>query len=187
MANHAIVPISDINEDRAASNRMAFVAAMRCAPTAVSVVTTDGSAGRFGVTVSAIASVSADPPMLLACINRRSPVGAAVKQNQKFTVNLLSEQQTNIADCFAGRFSVDGGPAFDFGQAEWADDAADLPPRLEGACASFHCDVEQIHDAGTHVILIGRVVLAVSGSEPPLAYVRQNYARVMNFKPGLAA
>ncbi len=123
-------------------------------------------------------------PQLLACINRRSPVGAAVKQNKKFTVNLLSEQQSDVADCFAGRVTANGGSAFDFGQANWANDAADLPPRLEGACASFHCHVEQMHDAGTHVILIGRVISAVSGSEPPLAYVHQDYARVMKSQAG---
>ena len=169
------------------SIRAAFVGAMRCAPTAVSVVTTDGPAGRFGVTVSAVASVSADPPMLLACINRRSPVGAAVAQNGKFTVNLLSEHQRDVADCFAGRFAASGGPAFDFGQGDWADDAQDPAPRLQNASASFHCAVAQMHEAGTHIILIGRVLTALSGQTPPLAYVRQGYARVLNFEPGIAA
>ncbi len=185
MVNPATVFVPDLEEHSVASIRAAFVLGMRCAPTAVSVVTTDGPAGRFGVTVSAVASVSADPPMLLACINRRSPVGAAVTQNKKFTVNLLSEQQSDVADCFAGRVTENGGPAFDFGQANWANDAADLPPRLEGACASFHCHVEQMHDAGTHVILIGRIISAMSGSESPLAYVQQDYARVMSLKLGV--
>ncbi len=169
------------------SIRAAFLGAMRCAPTSVSVVTTNGPAGRFGVTVSAVASVSADPPMLLACINRRSPVGAAVARNGKFTVNLLSEQQRDVADCFAGRFAASGGPAFDFGQSDWADDAQDSAPRLQGAAASFHCAVAQMHEAGTHIILIGQVLAALSGQTPPLAYLQQDYARVLNFEPGIAA
>lgn len=46
-----------------------FIMAMAAAATGVSVTTTEGSAGRFGLTVSAISSVSAEPPMLLACVN----------------------------------------------------------------------------------------------------------------------
>ena len=53
--------------------RETFIAAMGQAATGVTVVTTDGRAGRLGVTVSAMTSVSADPPLLLICVNRRSP------------------------------------------------------------------------------------------------------------------
>jgi flavin reductase (DIM6/NTAB) family NADH-FMN oxidoreductase RutF len=79
-----------------------FIDAMRRVPTAVSVITTDGRAGRFGVTVSAVASVSAEPRMLLVCISRRSPACAAIRENRIFTVNFLLESQSHVADCFAG-------------------------------------------------------------------------------------
>ena len=52
----------------------AFVEAMSRSASSVWLVTTDGPAGRHGLTVSAVSSVSAEPPMLLACINRHSPV-----------------------------------------------------------------------------------------------------------------
>ena len=55
-----------------------FRAAMGLAATGVSVVTTDGPSGRFGLTVSAVSSVSADPPLVLICINRKSPAIAAL-------------------------------------------------------------------------------------------------------------
>src|SRR5690242_13985198 len=67
-----------------------FTAAMGLAATGVSVVTTDGLQGRFGLTVSAVSSVSADPPLVLVCINRKSPAVAAVDGNGVFAVNLLS-------------------------------------------------------------------------------------------------
>ena len=67
-----------------------FTAAMGLAATGVSVVTTDGPAGRFGLTVSAVSSVSAEPPLVLCCINRKSPAMAAVEANGVFAVNLLS-------------------------------------------------------------------------------------------------
>src|ERR1700752_3118648 len=86
-----------------AVGRDAFIEAMRRAATGVTLVTTDGPAGRFGVTVSAFASVSADPPMLLACINRKSPAAAAIAANGGFCVNVLSAEQSPLADVFAGR------------------------------------------------------------------------------------
>ena len=153
-----------------------FIDAMRRVPTAVSVITTDGPAGRFGVTVSAVASVSAEPRMLLVCINRRSPVCAAIRENRIFTVNFLSESQSHVADCFAGRPAAGAGPAFTFDLAVWTLNEAGLAPHLEDAAAAFHCSIEQAHDAGTHTVFIGRVATAVSGETPPLAYVHRDYA-----------
>jgi len=85
------------------SRRQDFINAMSGAVTGVNVITTDGRAGRFGITVSAMCSVSADPPMLLACINRRSPVCSAILSNQVYCVNVLSASQRDLADSFAGR------------------------------------------------------------------------------------
>ena len=62
---------------RMTADRDAFVEAMSRAVSGVSIVTTDGQAGRFGQTVSAMSSVSADPPLLLVCINRKSPTCTA--------------------------------------------------------------------------------------------------------------
>lgn len=152
--------------------RAAFIGAMRGAATGVSVITTAGPAGRFGLTVSAVASVSADPPMLLVCINRRSPAFAAIRQNGVFTVNLLSEAQTHVADNFAGRAAA----PFDFTCARWAQDDAALPPRLEGATAAFHCRIAQLHEAGSHAVIIGHVLGAFAGTAAPLVHVAQNYA-----------
>ena len=94
-----------------------FLTAMSGAVTQVSVVTTNGIAGRFGVTVSAFASVSADPPLVLVCINRRSPVVEAIEENGCFCVNLLDDRQSPVADCFSGR--SDPLTAYNFSCANW--------------------------------------------------------------------
>ena len=63
--------------------RQQFLHGMSYAAATVNVVTTDGVAGRHGVTVSAMVSVSADTPQptLLVCIHHLSPVVAAVLEN----------------------------------------------------------------------------------------------------------
>lgn len=156
-----------------------FVSAMAMAATAVSVVTTDGAAGKFGLTVSAISSVSAAPPMVLACINRRSPLADAVTSNKIFCINLLADAQSQISDVFAGR--ANEALPYDFGCARWLDGITGAPV-LAGAAASFDCKLESSHDAGSHRIIIGRVLDAMTGDGDPLVYARRQYRAITDLK-----
>jgi flavin reductase len=150
----------------------AFVSAMGGAVTSVNVITTDGPAGAFGVTVSAMASVSADPPMVLVCVNRRSPACAAIRANGVFCVNLLAAHQHGIADVFAGHPQV--GDAFDFRCADWQQAVTDSV-RLPDAVGTFDCVLHDNYDAGTHTIFIGRVVDVTTSERVPLAHSRRTY------------
>ena len=155
--------------------RRSFLEAMADAATGVTLVTTDGPAGRFGVTVSAFASVSADPPMLLACINRKSPAAAAITANGGFCVNVLTAAQSFLADVFAGR-SERFAP-YDFGCADWR--RAEGGWRLVDSVASFVCALDREISAGSHQVLIGRV-LATHRNAPAdtssLVYSRRAYS-----------
>jgi flavin reductase (DIM6/NTAB) family NADH-FMN oxidoreductase RutF len=152
-----------------------FVDAMRGAVTGVTVVTTDGAAGRFGITVSAFSSVSAEPPMVLVCINRRNPVSEALATNGCFAVNVLSTSHQRLADTFAG--NPDGGAPYDFGTARWNESATGAPV-LSGAVAGFDCALATTVDAGTHRIFIGRVVDIGTAAADPLLYSNRKYGRV---------
>ena len=90
-------------QERPVESTDRFIAAMGRLVTGVTIVTTDGPAGRFGITVSAFSSVSADPPLVLACVNRKSPVVAAVLANGVFCINVLADAHRHVADTFAGR------------------------------------------------------------------------------------
>jgi flavin reductase (DIM6/NTAB) family NADH-FMN oxidoreductase RutF len=158
-----------------AEEQISFLQGMAEAATSVTLVTTDGPAGRFGVTVSAFASVSADPPMLLACINRKSPAAAAIVSNGGFCVNVLSAAQRYLAEVFAGcseRFAP-----YDFGCADW--ERAKGGWCLRDSVASFACALDRDVAAGTHQILIGRV-LETQRAAPPcvgsLVYARRAYS-----------
>jgi flavin reductase (DIM6/NTAB) family NADH-FMN oxidoreductase RutF len=155
-------------------DRDTFVAGMRRAATGVSVVATSGPAGRLAVTVSAVTSVSAEPPIMLACINRRSPVCQAIRINGVFTVNLLAATQAHVADTFAGRHH--SFPPFDFGCADWHLIGDPGVPCLTDALCTFHCHLHEAHDAGTHTILLGRVSETISRDAMPLIYSDRMYA-----------
>lgn len=151
-----------------------YVAAMGAAATGVSVVTTIGPAGRFGLTVSAVTSVSADPPLLLVCVNRKSPTVAAISQNGRFAVSFLAEHQSAIARNFSGQ--PEQGPAYVFAAENWWSGQGGLPV-LHEAAAHFECEIESFHEAGTHRIFIGKVTGAERGNRAPLVYSSRAFAR----------
>lgn len=164
-------------QNRPAESAENFISAMGMAATGVSVVTTDGAAGRYGLTVSAVSSVSADPPLLLACINRKNPAASAVRANGVFAVNLLAAHNRGVAETFAGR--PQQGQPYDFANHAWSTGQTGLPLVGE-ASAAFECEVEQAYEAGTHVIVIGRVVAAHKGEADPLVYCNRAFRRIAN-------
>ena len=85
---------------------------------------------------------------------------------------MLSAQQSDLANCFAGR--CDDGPPFDFSRAMWRR-AITGAPVLEAAAASFDSTLESSYDAGTHRVVTGRVQSACSSQHQPLAYSRRAY------------
>lgn len=155
-----------------------FVEAMAAAASGVSIVTTAGEAGRFGLTVSAVTSVSAEPPLLLACINRKNPIAAAITANGCFAASLLSEHQVPLAKIFAGR--PEHGPAYDFTAADWKQGVT-AAPVLDHAAATFECALEAWHDGGTHRIFIGAVKAASISGLTTLAYHQRKYGRFTPF------
>ena len=176
-ALHAIAKFDPVNAEQIAPDpqetvRDNFVSAMRRAVTGVNLVTTDGPAGRFGLTVSAMCSVSADPPTVLACIQRSNPLRTALLRNQVFCINVLSTRQHGLAKIFAG--FTDTSDAYDFGAACWATGDTNAP-RLIDAVANFDCRLEHAHEAGSHTVFIGRVTNALHGSGQPLLYTDRHY------------
>ncbi len=154
-----------------------FVAAMGRTVTGVTIVATGGPAGTFGITASSFTSVSAEPPLVLVCVNRKSPIVEAVLANGVFCINVLADAHRLVADTFAGR-SANGRP-YDFGVGDWGT-AVTGAPVLTGSLATFDCFLESWHDAGSHRILIGKVTAAGFADALPLAYVQRSYRRVVS-------
>ena len=154
-----------------------FVNAMGMAATAVSVITSDGPAGRCGLTVSAVSSVSADPPLVLFCVNRKSRALPVLEANGVFAVNLLAAHNRAYAETFSGRPAT--GNPFDFANHDWQEGKTGLP-LVTDATAVFECETENSFDAGTHRIFIGRVIAAHKGEAEPLVYCNRAYRRIIS-------
>lgn len=167
----------------AAGIREQFITAMGAAATGVTVVATDGPSGRYAQTVSAMCSVSADPALVLVCINQRSPINEALAAHGVFSVNLLGKKHDHVADTFAGR-PWPGKEPWDFSCGEW-DDAPSGAPRVRDAVASFDCEVHGVSTAGTHYIYIGRVTDVQAEPGVPLVYSAHSYAEPVPFPPSV--
>jgi flavin reductase len=152
--------------------RTAFIEAMSRAATGVTIVTTDSPAGRFGQTVSAMCSVSADPPSLLVCIKTTSVIVNAIRQRRALGVNILRADQRRVADTFAGRKTW--GEPYDFAIATW-DTLETGVPLLVGAVGRFDCRLDTVLEVGSHSVMFGDVVAADSAAGTPLLYARHSY------------
>ena len=152
-----------------------FAAAVRSAAAGVTVVSTDGPAGRFGQTVSAMCRVSVSPPLVLACLRSDSPASDAIKSNGVFCVSILGIQHHGLADSFAGRPGPGRRP-WDFGSGAWSA-APSGSPRLGDAVATFDCAVDQVVPAGSHLIYVGQVLDTTLGDGVPLLYQSRTYSR----------
>ncbi|WP_152048318.1 flavin reductase [Aureimonas psammosilenae] len=139
--------------ERDGIDRLAFRDAMARLGAAVTIVTTDGPAGRAGFAASAVCSVTDDPPTLLICLNRGSSAHAPVQRNGKVCVNILAGEQAELARVFGGRTPV----AERFGAATWRPNASGTP-ELEGALVSVGCEIQTVTEVGTHDVLFCRVV-----------------------------
>jgi flavin reductase len=150
-----------------------FKEAMRRLAAGVAVLTTRHNGRRFGMTATAVTSLSMAPPSMLACINERASIHGAIAASGLFSVNLLATEH----ECLGRRFSTkpDGEARFELGN--WREDEEGIPV-LADCQASIACKLAAITRYGTHTIFIGDVVRVIS-SRPsdPLLYLNGSFGR----------
>jgi flavin reductase (DIM6/NTAB) family NADH-FMN oxidoreductase RutF len=153
-----------------------FRAHMRHLAGAVTVIATGAPGQRFGLTATAVCSLSDDPPTLLACVSRTASAHDVISRNRTFSVNLLADDQEIVAARFAGRAGLRGEARFE--GADWHALATGAPI-LAGALAAFDCEITQEHVFATHTIFIGRVVAsAAREAADPLLYLRGGFRQL---------
>jgi flavin reductase len=154
-------------------HRDMFREAMSRIAASVHIVTTDGPAGLAGITATAVASVTLEPPMMLFCINKASPSAARMIANGIFCINTLAAAHETLADIFAGRTGHRLSERFT--QGEWTKLATGCPV-LCGAAAAFDCRLVETKEVMTHLVMIGAVEAVDFGPEGGgLTYAQRKY------------
>jgi flavin reductase (DIM6/NTAB) family NADH-FMN oxidoreductase RutF len=145
-----------------------FRAAMKKVATPVTILATGNGDMRHGITASAVCSLSDQPPMILACVNRNSAFLPHLRTNGCFSANFLDEGQVALAQCFAGMTKIYGADRFNVGN--WSTLATGAPV-LSDALSVFDCRLECEYDSPTHAVLVGRVqAIFKEGSTRALVY-----------------
>ena len=146
-----------------------FRVALSAYATGVTVVTAVGEQGPSGATASAVTSLSLDPPMMLACLDRGSRTLTSVRAQGRFGVNALAAGQADLAHRFSAK---DPAPA-KWEAVEWTEQQG--LPRLEGALVWVACELRDLIDGGDHLILTGNVLEAEASEREPLLFHRGDY------------
>ncbi len=136
----------------------------------VTIVTTKTDAGYAGMTASAFSSVSADPPIILVCINQSAESCALVAESGSFAVNILESSQQDASNRFAS--FKDKETRFD--SVAWSE-APSGSPYLDESLCSLDCKVVNKVEAGSHIVFFGEVQHVVNREGNPVLYYRGGY------------
>lgn len=141
--------------------------------TGVAVVSaTDPATGApRGLTANAVASVSLDPPLVLACVERSADTHECIERAGAFAIAILGADDETLARRFANYPSERK-----FESVAWHAEATGAPV-LDEALAWVDCRVWAAYDGGDHTIFVGEVMAGEAMDGPPLLYFRGGYGR----------
>ena len=134
--------------------------------TIAAVIAPDGRP--HGLTVNSFTSVSLSPPMVLICIDHNTKVLDYFLKAPSFGVSILSEAQQGISNLFAARGENR------FRKTAWHAGKSGAP-LIDGALATFDCEVDRIVEAGDHAIFIAKVRALAAEDGRPLLYFASGY------------
>jgi flavin reductase (DIM6/NTAB) family NADH-FMN oxidoreductase RutF len=139
-------------------------------PSGVTVVTAASEDGvPVGLTVSAVMSVSLDPPLLAVCLQNAKFTLDVIQSQGLFAVNFLASHQAAVSTNFAR------GEHDKFAAVDWISSERARVPILHDVRAHAECRVESVIPAGDHTLIIGRIVAGSVNEKVPLAYCSRQY------------
>jgi flavin reductase (DIM6/NTAB) family NADH-FMN oxidoreductase RutF len=155
-----------------------FKLAMRGFAGAVSVVTVADGADRSGFTATSVSSFSATPPMIVASTRDTSSSAQLLRRTRRFGVNLLREEQQDVAQRFTG-FGGERGAAR-YGSNQWTQLTPHGAPLLADSVVAMDCQVDELLERHGQILIIGRVcaLLLADRMPQPLLYWQGRYTRL---------
>ena len=154
--------------------------ALRHFASGVTIVTIRAGQETHGLTVSAFASISPEPPLILVAIDHRHHAyGLLQRPGAVFAVNVLCQDQVELSNRFAWVKDEDR-----FALGSWGT-AVTGAPILEDALAWLDCSIYAVHPAGTHSLYVGQVEATATPRHdcPPLVYWNRGYRKLQQIEP----
>lgn len=127
---------------------------------------------RHGLTMTAVCSLTLDPPMLIACVNRDAGAYETMRSTRPVSVNLLGSDQIELAELFSSS-TIKGAERFE--RAEWVEMASGVPA-LKGALAVLDCQIVEEKAVGQHSVLFCEVKAArLEDEKDPLVHFDRRF------------
>jgi flavin reductase (DIM6/NTAB) family NADH-FMN oxidoreductase RutF len=161
-------------QGRTPISRDEFLRIMSVFPTGVAVVTTVNIEGiPRGLTTNAFTSVSAEPPILLVCMELTSRTLPALRESRRFVVNFMGDDCEEICRVFASKAKDK------FERVAWRPGLGGVPVLHESAVAHAECAVRDDLAVGDHAVITGIVEAGSppSGESTPMVYFRREFHR----------
>jgi flavin reductase (DIM6/NTAB) family NADH-FMN oxidoreductase RutF len=146
-----------------------FRAAMGLLPTGVTVVAAAGPDGPAGATANAVCSLSIEPMLMLACLDRGSRTLLAVQAANRFGISVLHAGQEPIAHAFASKAPV----ADKWQGVAWSERGG--VPAIDDSLVFLACDLQDVIAGGDHVIVTGQVTALETTEGTPLVFHGGDY------------
>jgi len=158
-----------------------FRHAMRRLAATVTLVTTSGADGqRYGMLATSVTSVTMEPPMLLVCVSRSAHIHPALMARKRMCINVLLDEQAELVRAFSSSLPHDER----FANVDCENHTTFGLPYLRNAQALFFCEIDQLVEAGTHSVVLARVLESRAiDAVRPMVYVDGR----MSHLPGSAA
>jgi flavin reductase (DIM6/NTAB) family NADH-FMN oxidoreductase RutF len=140
-------------------------------PTGVTVTTLNGDDRQpYGITLNSFTSVSANPCLVLVCVDNRSPILRHWRCGRYFAINVLSEEQRELSIRFARNWNER------FNGVSWRPGVTGVPI-LSDVAAVLECETVSLTPVGDHHVIIGHAVYGTWNDRLPLAYLHSAYRR----------
>jgi flavin reductase (DIM6/NTAB) family NADH-FMN oxidoreductase RutF len=146
-----------------------FRRALGLLPTGVTVVTALAGGVPAGATAGAVSSLSLEPPLMLAALDRGSRTLTSVRDSRRFAINVLGAE----GEALAHRFSTKEHHTVKWDGVEWEERAG--APWIAGSVLAITCELRDLHEGGDHVIATGEVLEVDAPGGDPLLFWRGAY------------
>ena len=151
-----------------------FKQSMRLLAGGVCIVATHSDGAWHGLTMTAVCSVTMDPPSLIACVNRDAGAHAAMSATGRLSVNVLSDDHADLAGLFSSA-KVKGPERFD--ESKWTAMASGVPALVD-ALAVLDCEIVRHLEIGQHSVFICEVKNVRQGDGRPLVHFNREFCAV---------